>query len=822
MKNVFKKFGSLLLFAVILLFSVSFESFSGIDFPSFMDLFAIKAEASASGTLSETLTWEYNESTGTLTISGSGQIGDYSSTKRPWEEYKAQVQSIVIGDNVTNIGKSAFYGFDNLTSVTIGSGTETVGADDFSGNKIESFYVSEENPYLCAENGVLFSKDKSIIFKYPIAKQGDYTLPDSVKVIKSYAFGGYKNKLIINTVLDEIEPSAFDTAYFSSTTCSVYFMAGQPLLSYTDSFDKPYVLLYYSKESEDKWTFDEDGLWNGYDVYPYEDGETVEFDPSLYIASGYCGDNFSDGKNLAWMIDENGTLTIKGKGHMRNYGFKEFHTGEHNITDAPWSEYYYDVNKLVIEDGVMGIGNYAFFVMDTLKGELILPGSIRRIGESAFRACAGFEGEIVVPEGVKTLKYMAFLGCNNVHRVNLPSTYVGVFNSQIFDMENLLEINIHEDNEKFCSVDGAVLSKDLKNLIIVPRGKTGSYTVPDKVKTFDTNAFNNCSLSEIVLPAGYTEEFNYNKFSTAENLESIKYHKDNAKYSSVDGAVLTKDGKTLLYVPRGKTGSFTVPETVETIETYAFRHTHLNEIIIPENVKTIKQQAIYYNSKNSHLSVIVKGNLTANSRFVQTTASENTGWADVYFLDGEPKINNAGNFVIGNVNMYYLAGTEDKWTFDDNGLWKGFTVTKFYGFGVKDTTDHSTHNTEIRNKSECTCTDYGYTGDRFCNDCNSVYEIGVMTEPCHNYISTVTDPTCTDQGYTTHTCECGETYADNYTDATGHSVNDDGVCDTCGEQIEELSEFEKFYKKLKNILTFAVDFIKNVIFHILSIIKSLF
>ena len=97
-----------------------------------------------------------------------------------------------------------------------------------------------------------------------------------------------------------------------------------------------------------------------------------------------------------------------------------------------------------------------------------------------------------------------------------------------------------------------------------------------------------------------------------------------------------------------------------------------------------------------------------------------------------------------------------------------------------------------------------------------------MTEPCHNYIPTVTDPTCTEQGYTTYTCECGKTYTDNYTDATGHSVNDDGVCDTCGEQIEELSEFEKFYKKLKNILTLAVDFIKNVLLRIFSIIKSLF
>ena len=39
----------------------------------------------------------------------------------------------------------------------------------------------------------------------------------------------------------------------------------------------------------------------------------------------------------------------------------------------------------------------------------------------------------------------------------------------------------------------------------------------------------------------------------------------------------------------------------------------------------------------------------------------------------------------------------------------------------------------------------------------------------HSYTSTVTAPTCTAQGYTTHTCSCGHSYQDNYTDATGHS-----------------------------------------------------
>ncbi|MBQ7875232.1 MAG: hypothetical protein IJ306_08775, partial [Oscillospiraceae bacterium] len=49
----------------------------------------------------------------------------------------------------------------------------------------------------------------------------------------------------------------------------------------------------------------------------------------------------------------------------------------------------------------------------------------------------------------------------------------------------------------------------------------------------------------------------------------------------------------------------------------------------------------------------------------------------------------------------------------------------------------------------------------------------------HNYISSVTEPTCTEQGYTTYTCECGESYVDDYVDATGHSY-ENGICTVCG------------------------------------------
>ena len=39
----------------------------------------------------------------------------------------------------------------------------------------------------------------------------------------------------------------------------------------------------------------------------------------------------------------------------------------------------------------------------------------------------------------------------------------------------------------------------------------------------------------------------------------------------------------------------------------------------------------------------------------------------------------------------------------------------------------------------------------------------------HDYSSQVVDPTCTEQGYTTHTCACGDSYVDTYVNALGHS-----------------------------------------------------
>ena len=61
----------------------------------------------------------------------------------------------------------------------------------------------------------------------------------------------------------------------------------------------------------------------------------------------------------------------------------------------------------------------------------------------------------------------------------------------------------------------------------------------------------------------------------------------------------------------------------------------------------------------------------------------------------------------------------------------------------------------------------------------------------HSYEKVVTDPTCTEDGYTTYTCACGDTYIGDEVPATGHTggtatCTDKAVCSVCGNAYGEL------------------------------------
>ena len=84
-----------------------------------------------SGFCGNDLLWNYDAETKTLTISGTGAMYDYTATNRPWEVFEDEITTIVIGDDVTSIGRLAFYHFGSLTYVNMG-GVTTIGMNAFN------------------------------------------------------------------------------------------------------------------------------------------------------------------------------------------------------------------------------------------------------------------------------------------------------------------------------------------------------------------------------------------------------------------------------------------------------------------------------------------------------------------------------------------------------------------------------------------------------------------------------------------------------------------------------------------------------------------
>ena len=101
----------------------------------------------------------------------------------PWAGWKGSVKKIVIGDGITGIGSKSFIAWGNVTEVELGKDVETIGAGALAQlTDCTQFTVSENNPYLESDDGVLYSKGKVKLYYYPCAKSdvADLTVPDSV------------------------------------------------------------------------------------------------------------------------------------------------------------------------------------------------------------------------------------------------------------------------------------------------------------------------------------------------------------------------------------------------------------------------------------------------------------------------------------------------------------------------------------------------------------------------------------------------------------------------------------------------------------------
>lgn len=75
---------------------------------------------------SDELTWSLDKK-GTLTISGKGEMPDYSGDTPPWVKYRDDIKAVVIEEGVTHIGAQCFQFCTKLKSVTIPSSVGSIG-----------------------------------------------------------------------------------------------------------------------------------------------------------------------------------------------------------------------------------------------------------------------------------------------------------------------------------------------------------------------------------------------------------------------------------------------------------------------------------------------------------------------------------------------------------------------------------------------------------------------------------------------------------------------------------------------------------------------
>ncbi len=102
---------------------------------------SVDVEVPASGTCGDDLTWSVRD--GVLTISGTGEMDDYSESYAPWEFYGSSITTVIIESGVTGISDGAFYYCSGLLSLTVPSSLTSIGRFAFyNSNALQDIHYS--------------------------------------------------------------------------------------------------------------------------------------------------------------------------------------------------------------------------------------------------------------------------------------------------------------------------------------------------------------------------------------------------------------------------------------------------------------------------------------------------------------------------------------------------------------------------------------------------------------------------------------------------------------------------------------------------------
>ena len=154
-------------------------------------IYGFAEDKTLTGSCGESVTWSFDETTGVLTISGTGDMYTKYIPYDQWGyyQYKDKITEVVVEEGITSIGDSAFGPFDDgftlyrkppiyskLTKLTLPSSVKSIGSYAFYKTALTSVTVPEG-----------LEKIGEVAFAYT-QLSNDLTLPQSLNQIDNYAF----------------------------------------------------------------------------------------------------------------------------------------------------------------------------------------------------------------------------------------------------------------------------------------------------------------------------------------------------------------------------------------------------------------------------------------------------------------------------------------------------------------------------------------------------------------------------------------------------------------------------------------------------------
>ena len=183
---------------------------------------------------------------------------------------------------------------------------------------------------------------------------------------------------------------------------------------------------------------------------------------------------------------------------MKNYDYDSNQSPVYNNSD---------VKKIVIEDGVTSIGDYAFRGCSSLTS-ITLPDSVTSIGDCAFVFCVGLSS-ITLPDSVTSIGDSAFKNCSSLTSITIPDRVTSIEPYAFDNCSSLTSITIPNSVTSI----GASAFYNCRSLT--------SITIPDRVTSIESRAFTGCSsLTSITIPDSVTS-IGYATFAGCSSLTSI-------------------------------------------------------------------------------------------------------------------------------------------------------------------------------------------------------------------------------------------------------------------------------------------------------------